>query len=163
MRLIIHTAFMALLLLVIPSRILKRYRDAVAALEALGVDNARIEVEGTGELPILDGSAYPFCYHAARVGVVRATASGAEDDSECDRFAWRLDEPVTVRHGDAFVSLYPDSVTKLTYGVDFTYKSRAIGKQWESWTPTEDGRFADVLARARTFANHAVCARRLLA
>ena len=124
----------------------------LAALEAMGVDNARIEVEGTGELPILDGSAYPFCYHAARVGLTAATADGAPDGAETERRAWRLDEPVTVREGDAFISLYPDAVTKLTYGIDFTYKSRAIGKQWESWTPSEDGRFADVLARARTFA-----------
>ena len=124
----------------------------LAALEALGIDNARIEVEGTGEIPILDGSAYPFCYHAARVGVVKATAEGAPEGAESERSAWRLDEPVTVTRGDAFISLYPDAVTKLTYGIDFTYKSRAIGKQWESWTPTEDGRFADVLARARTFA-----------
>ena len=49
----------------------------LAALEAMGVDNARIEVEGTGELPILDGSAYPFCYHAARVGLTKATADAA--------------------------------------------------------------------------------------
>jgi len=124
----------------------------LAALEALGVDNARIEVEGTGELPILDGSAYPFCYHAARVGLTAATADGAPNGAETERRAWRLDEPVTVREGDAFISLYPDAVTKLTYGIDFTYKSRAIGKQWESWTPSEDGRFADALARARTFA-----------
>ena len=124
----------------------------LAALEALGVDNARIEVEGTGEIPILDGSAYPFCYHAARVGVAKATADGSVEGASVERSAWRLDEPVTVTQGDAFISLYPDAVTKLTYGIDFTYKSRAIGKQWESWTPTEDGRFADVLARARTFA-----------
>ena len=126
----------------------------LSALESLGVDNARIEVEGTGELPILDGSAYPFCYHSARVGLVPAVASGAERGArnEMPRMAWRLNEPITVNEGDAFITLNPDAVTKLTYGIDFKYKSRAIGKQWESWTPTEDGRFADVLARARTFA-----------
>jgi len=46
----------------------------------------------------------------------------------------------------------PDAVTKLTYGIDFSYKSTAIGKQWESWTPTEDGSYVDVISRARTFA-----------
>ena len=34
----------------------------LSALEASGVDNARVEVEGSGEIPILDGSAYQFCY-----------------------------------------------------------------------------------------------------
>ena len=62
--------------------------------------------------------------------------------------AWKLTEPITVNEGDAFITLNPDAVTKLTYGIDFTYKSRAIGKQWESWTPTEDGNYTDVLARA---------------
>lgn len=57
-----------------------------------------------------------------------------------------------VCEGDAFIMFNPDAVTKLTYGIDFTYKSKAIGKQWESWTPTEDGAYVDVIARARTFA-----------
>ena len=122
----------------------------LSALEAIGVDNARVEVEGSGEIPILDGSAYEFCYHAARVGLVPATKEGAEG-AEVPRMAWKLTEPITVNEGDAFITLNPDAVTKLTYGIDFTYKSRAIGKQWESWTPTEDGNYTDVLARARTF------------
>ena len=32
----------------------------LSALEAMGVDDARIEVEGNGEIPILDGSAYDY-------------------------------------------------------------------------------------------------------
>ena len=122
----------------------------LSALEALGVDNARIEVEGTGELPILDGSAFPFCYQASRVGLVGAVTAG--DSETHERFAYKLNEPITVTEGDAFIMCNTDDVTKLTYGIDFSYKSRAIGKQWESWTPSEDGRYVDVLARARTFA-----------
>ena len=133
----------------------------LSALEACGVDNARIEVEGTGEIPILDGSAYPFTYDVARVGVVPAPSVDAGDDSASGdsappRMAWKLDAPITVRgDGGAFVTLHPDDATKLTYGIDFTYKSRAIGKQWESWTPTEDGAYADFIAPARTFATMA--------
>ena len=40
----------------------------------------------------------------------------------------------------------PRRGTKLTYGIDFR-TSLAIGKQWESWTPTEDGNYTDVAAR----------------
>ena len=133
----------------------------LSALEACGVDNARIEVEGTGEIPILDGSAYPFTYDVARVGVVPAPSVDAGDDSASGdsappRMAWKLDAPITVRgDGGAFVTLHPDDATKLTCGIDFTYKSRAIGKQWESWTPTEDGAYADFIAPARTFATMA--------
>lgn len=121
----------------------------LSALEAIGVDNARIELEGSGEVPIVDGSAYQFAYECARVGLVPAHADGST--AEVPRMAWRPSEMITVRDGDAFVQFIPDAVTKLTYGVDFTYKSTAIGKQWESWTPTEDGDYVDLIARARTF------------
>uniref|UniRef100_A0A7S0IE45 UDP-3-O-acyl-N-acetylglucosamine deacetylase n=1 Tax=Micromonas pusilla TaxID=38833 RepID=A0A7S0IE45_MICPS len=121
----------------------------LSALEAIGVDNARIELDGSGEVPIMDGSAYQFAYECARVGLVPAHADGST--AEVPRMAWRPSEMITVRDGDAFVQFIPDAVTKLTYGVDFTYKSTAIGKQWESWTPTEDGDYVDLIARARTF------------
>jgi len=125
----------------------------LSALEASGVDNARIEVEGSGEIPILDGSAYQFCYDLARVGLVPAEGAGAggATSAPVPRMAWKPTETVMVSEGDAFIMFNPDAVTKLTYGIDFSYKSRAIGKQWESWTPTEDGTYVDVIARARTF------------
>ena len=122
----------------------------LSALEASGIDNVRIEVEGSGEIPILDGSAYQFCYEAARVGLVPASAKGGSN-AETPRMAWKPKENIMVTEGDAFIMFNPDAVTKLTYGIDFTYKSRAIGKQWESWTPTEDGNYVDVISRARTF------------
>ena len=121
----------------------------LSALEAIGVDNARIELEGSGEVPIMDGGSYQFSYECSRVGLVPAVADGS--DARVPRMAWRPSEMITVREGDAFLQFIPDAVTKLTYGVDFTYKSTAIGKQWESWTPSEDGDYVDVIARARTF------------
>ena len=94
----------------------------LSALEALGVDNARVEVEGTGEVPILDGSAYPFCYHASRVGLVAAATEGTNTTTDTQsynsaettpRMAWKLTESITVTEGDAFITLNPDAVTKV--------------------------------------------------
>ena len=59
----------------------------LSALEASGVDNARVEVEGSGEIPILDGSAYQFCYESARVGLVPADSKDGGAGSAA-RMAW---------------------------------------------------------------------------
>jgi UDP-3-O-acyl-N-acetylglucosamine deacetylase len=56
-----------------------------------------------------------------------------------------------VQEGDAFMMFNVDDKCKLTYGIDFTYKSTAIGKQWESWTPTEDAPYVFHISPARTF------------
>lgn len=41
----------------------------LSALEACGIDNARIEIEGNGELPVYDGSASGFAYLIKQAGV----------------------------------------------------------------------------------------------
>lgn len=67
----------------------------LSALEASGVDNARIEVEGSGEIPILDGSAYLFCYETSRVGLVPAETrgeggvGGGAESPAAPRMAWK--------------------------------------------------------------------------
>ena len=123
----------------------------LSAFEGIGVDNVRVEVEGTGEIPILEGSAYPFIYEVAKTGVVPAPTKGGDTETRTPRMAWKPKTNIMVQEGDAFVMLNVDKCTKLTYGIDFTYKSRAIGKQWESWTPLEDGSYEASLSRARTF------------
>lgn len=41
----------------------------LSALEACGVDNARIEIEGNGEVPLYDGSATGFVYLIKEAGL----------------------------------------------------------------------------------------------
>lgn len=57
---------------------------------------------------------------------------------------------VTVQEGDAFVSLYPSDVLKISCGVDCPTAS-IIGKQWFSWTPDTDDHYRWIIAPARTF------------
>jgi UDP-3-O-[3-hydroxymyristoyl] N-acetylglucosamine deacetylase len=115
----------------------------LAALIGMGIDNARIEVDGP-ELPLLDGS--------AREWVEAIETAGWVNQAE-PRIEVTVSQPVTVQHGDAFVAAFPASECRLTYGIDFDVA--AIGNQWFSWSPTAavdapEG-FAATVAPARTF------------
>ncbi|MBE9069120.1 UDP-3-O-acyl-N-acetylglucosamine deacetylase [Leptolyngbya cf. ectocarpi LEGE 11479] len=111
----------------------------LAALWAVGVDNARIEIDGP-EVPLLDGSARDWIHQIQVVGTVEQTAV---------RLCGVLREPVIVRDGDAYVMAVPASQMRFSYGIDFPVA--AIGNQWHSWSPV-DGEFAELVAPARTFA-----------
>jgi UDP-3-O-[3-hydroxymyristoyl] N-acetylglucosamine deacetylase len=120
----------------------------LSALEAMGIDNCRIELEGTGEVPIMDGSASSYAYDICCVGL---TPARAVDGGEVPRMAWKITENVMVQEGDAFMMFNVDDMSKLTYGIDLSYKTTAIGKQWESWTPTEDAPYVFHVSPARMF------------
>lgn len=114
----------------------------LAALAALGVDNARIEIDGP-EVPLLDGSARDWAEAIAQVGTV---------DQLEPRSTWALQEPLCVQEGDAFVMARPASELRFTYGIDFDLP--AIGNQWHSWSPAgadEAANFTTAIAPARTF------------
>lgn len=115
----------------------------LAALTAMGVDNARIEMDGA-EVPLLDGSAKAWTDAIAQAGLVAQTAP---------RNIWALQEAVCVQDGDAFVIARPSSERRFTYGIAFDLP--AIGNQWHSWSPDDtcDGQptFQNELAPARTF------------
>jgi UDP-3-O-[3-hydroxymyristoyl] N-acetylglucosamine deacetylase len=116
----------------------------LAALVGMGVDNARIEIDGS-EAPLLDGSAQVWTAAIAQVGVVAQAAS---------RLTGSLQEPVWIREGDAFVAALPAPELRFTYGIDFDLA--AIGNQWHSWSPqaayfTIHSSFAAEIAPARTF------------
>jgi UDP-3-O-[3-hydroxymyristoyl] N-acetylglucosamine deacetylase len=118
----------------------------LAALAAMQVDNARIEIDGP-EVPLLDGSAKVWTEAIAQVGLVSQSLSEAKIPPV-------IDQPIWVRQGDAFVCAIPASETRFTYGIDFDFP--AIGNQWHSWsfTPNKgkpDDTFALEIAPARTF------------
>lgn len=108
----------------------------LAALAGLGIDNARIEVNGP-EIPLLDGSAQDW------VAAI-LTAGWVTQPTLRERFV--LESPVTVQRGDAFVTAIPAEQLRLTYGIDFS--NVAIGRQWHSIVATE---FVTEVAPARTF------------
>ncbi len=118
----------------------------LAALAAMGVDNARIEIDGP-EVPLLDGSAAIWTASIAQVELVSQRVTG-------DKVIPRVSEPIWVRQGDAFACALPAAETRFTYAIDFDLP--AIGNQWHSWSPTSNllkarESFATEIATARTF------------
>ena len=89
----------------------------MAALAALGVSNAVIELDGP-ELPIMDGSALPFVQLLDRAGFRRQETP--------QRFIEVL-EPIEVVEGDKWARLTPCDRYEMAFEIDFD--SAAIGNQ----------------------------------
>jgi len=110
----------------------------LAALFGLGVDNARIEVDGP-EIPIADGSATPFVEAIQGSGIVAQAVP---------RRVLNLSRPVAVRHGERTVLALPSNDLRISYAIDFAHP--AIG--YQAVTLRMDERvFAASIAPARTF------------
>ena len=117
----------------------------LAALSGMGVDNARIEIDGP-EVPLLDGSASVWTANITQVGLVSQPVN--------NQIPLAITEPIWVYQGDAFVCALPAPETRFSYGIDFDLP--AIGNQWHSWSLTAElekasASFAAEIAPARTF------------
>ena len=110
----------------------------MAALAALEVDNAIIEVDGP-EVPIMDGSALPFVQLLDRAGRRR---------QEAERRFIEILKPVEVVDGDKTVRLTPCDRFEMAFEIAFPTK--VIGRQRVDLHVTEDS-FREELADCRTF------------
>ncbi|MEM6384011.1 MAG: UDP-3-O-acyl-N-acetylglucosamine deacetylase [Pseudomonadota bacterium] len=110
----------------------------LAALRALGVDNALIEVDGP-EVPIMDGSSAAFVHAIDAVGLTPQNAS---------RKMIRVLKPVRVEKGDAYGELRPYDGSRFEVSID--YEGSCIGQQCVAFDLTAEG-FRSEIARARTF------------
>lgn len=124
----------------------------LAALAGSGIDDARIEIDGS-EVPLLDGSAKGWVEAIQAVGVVAPDGEDRTNQTFLPPHSLRLSkcviqEPVWVYQGDAFVAALPAPTLRFTYGIDFDLP--AIGNQWHSWTPEQES-FTEAIAPARTF------------
>lgn len=108
----------------------------LAALAGMGIDNARIELQGP-EIPILDGS--------AQMWTTEILNAGYQAQSE-PRLVPALHHPVLEQRGDAFVMALPEPQISFSYGIDFP--ESAIGEQWCRFSPQD---FISDIAPARTF------------
>ena len=114
----------------------------LAALAGMGVEDARIEIDGP-EVPLLEGSAQRWVEEIAAVGVIESAPKLPQ--------SLVLTQPIWVHYQDAFVAALPAPVTPFTYGIDFDVP--AIGNQWHSWAGGQLGEdsFESAIAPARTF------------
>ena len=111
----------------------------LAALQALGVDNAVVEVDGP-EVPIMDGSAAPFVQAIDQAGIVTLPAS---------RRYIQVLKPVRVVKGDSYGELRPH-LRGLRVETEIEFDHPLIGRQRFA-VDVEPDLFRRELARARTF------------
>ena len=109
----------------------------MAALSGMHIDNAVIEFEGP-EVPILDGSAWPFCREFMRVGL--------EEQAESVSYL-ELAAPVFVSAGSSLVLALPSAAPSFEGAV--CYPCEEVGYQRYLFASHDD--FAEQVAPARTF------------
>ena len=111
----------------------------LAALAALRIDNARVEVVGP-EVPIRDGSFRDWVGAIDEAGVV-------EQDAEARVITLARPVSITGEEGQSYVAA-PDTALRISATIDFAHE--AIGRQFGSFAVDEAG-FRSALAPARTF------------
>ena len=110
----------------------------LSALYGTGIDNAYIELDNF-EVPILDGSAFPYTEAIARAGIVRQRAL---------RQYIRITKPFVLKEGDKTLGIYPSDTFTIKYDIDFPHP--LIGKQ-SLEVQLRGANYAQHIAPARTF------------
>jgi UDP-3-O-[3-hydroxymyristoyl] N-acetylglucosamine deacetylase len=110
----------------------------LAALNGMGIDNCRVEVDGP-EIPILDGSSAPFVCLVREAGI-QAQRAG--------RRYLVVDQPVEIRDGDKLARLEPADGFSVEFTADFGHP--LITNQAFRVVVNERS-FEREIARARTF------------
>src|SRR4029434_7438593 len=110
----------------------------LAALTALGIDNAIVELNSP-EVPIMDGSAAPFVYLVNEAGVKRLQAP---------RRYLKVLRPISLTQGDKRIALYPSDHFKVTYSISFDHP--LLRHQSRTMRITEES-FVEDIATARTY------------
>lgn len=110
----------------------------MAALAGMGIDNVLVEVDGA-EIPIFDGSAADYIEVLQKAGLKK------QDDY---RHYYKVERPLTVREGEAYIKATPSKEFQVRYIIDFPHPM--IGRQEYAWKFDRTG-FARDIAKARTF------------
>ncbi len=122
----------------VPGATVATIEHLMAALSALGIDNASVEIDGP-EVPIMDGSAGPFIDAVDRAGVERLDAPL--------RYI-KVTKPVRVEDGASYAEFTPYSGRRIEVEIDFA--NAIIGRQ-QFGVDIDDGSFRHEVGRARTF------------
>jgi UDP-3-O-[3-hydroxymyristoyl] N-acetylglucosamine deacetylase len=110
----------------------------MAALAGAEIDNAVVELDGP-EVPIMDGSAAPFCLLIERAGSLRQNSS---------RRAIRVLKPVICHDDGATTALFPARGFSMSFEIDF---DNPLIRSQKIYLAFEAGTFREELSRARTF------------
>jgi len=110
----------------------------LAALRGCGIDNADIELDGP-EVPIMDGSAAPFCT------LIREAGSQRQNDP---RIALRVTKPIHYEEGEKRIAILP--FAGFAVSAEIVFDDDIIQRQVFSTVLRGDRFFTDI-APARTF------------
>lgn len=110
----------------------------LSALIGMGVDNAIIELDNL-ELPILDGSAWPFVELIRKAGIRKQRRL---------RTYLRINREIELREGNKFIAVYPSETYSVSYTINFPHSM--IGKATFR-AELGDGNYVNQIAAARTF------------
>jgi len=110
----------------------------LSAFIGMGIDNAIVELDNL-ELPILDGSAWPFVELIRKAGIRKQRRL---------RTYLRIRRELELREGDKFIAVYPADTYSVSYTINFPHS--LIGKETFR-TELEDGNYLRQIAPARTF------------
>ncbi|KAM6562117.1 hypothetical protein CsatB_022115 [Cannabis sativa] len=127
----------------------------LSALEAMGVDNCRIEIansEPVGddhhvEVPIFDGSASEWVEAIEEVGLKMATD---ECGNSYEKMAAHVNKPIRIRKKGSYVAAFPSPKVSITCGIHFP-QAPAIGSQCLSSVPFDNSYYSNQIASSRTF------------
>lgn len=111
----------------------------LAALYALGVSNARIEVDGP-EIPVMDGSAAPFVHMIRSAGLYEQHEPSV---------VMQIERKIVCRDGLRSISIEPAKYLRISYRIDFAHP--LIGVQELEIERLRPESFEVEVARARTF------------
>lgn len=111
----------------------------MAALNALGVDNAIVELNHP-EVPIMDGSAAPWVHLILNEAGVKKLQSA--------RRYLKVLRPISLAQGDKRIALYPAEQLKVTYSISFDHP--LLRHQSRTMKISEES-FVEDIAPARTF------------
>ncbi len=111
----------------------------MAALWSLGVDNARVELDGP-EVPILDGSSRFYAEAVLKAGL---------EEQRAEREYFTVKRKTVYRNPEkgSEITAYPDDEFAMSVHVD--YNSKVVGNQYASFGPGSD--FAAEVSPCRTF------------
>lgn len=110
----------------------------MAALNAYGIDNAFIEIDGA-EVPVMDGSSDSFVFLIEMAGVL---------EQHIERRQIEILSPVEIVHGEKSIRVTPSSETRFTFDIQF--EQAPISRQRYDFILSADG-FKNEICRARTF------------
>ena len=110
----------------------------MAAFFGLGIDNARVELDGP-EAPIMDGSSAPFIFLLKSAGV--------REQKNPKRFIV-IKKPFKIDEGDRHIYIYPSNELKISYTIDF-HHPLLRNQKYELCFSGKD--FIKEISRARTF------------